>query len=165
MTQMDFLEGLLSECRGRGIGTALDTSAHAPWRRFERILELVDLFMVDLKLIDDGMHSRYTGVSNALILDNFEKLVESGSRVEARLPMIPGITDTGENLDALLEFIGRFEGLEGVSLLPYNRMCEDKFRRMGLDYEPGPLEPQTPREMSRIAGMFEASGMRVRIGG
>ena len=166
MMQPDFLEGLLTACRSRGISTTVDTSAYAPWTEFERILSLVDLFMVDLKLIDDSQHRKYTGVSNELILQNFEKMIEAGSRVRARLPMIPGITDTEENLDSLIYFLGqRRSDLELISLLPYNRLGEDKFARFGLDYGPGTLKTQTPEEMRGIAGRFEAAGLNVRIGG
>jgi len=165
MMQIDFLEGLLTACRDRGIGTSVDTSGYAPWGEFERILGLVDLFMVDLKLLDDGQHERYTGVSNASILENFENLLDAGARVRARLPMIPGITDTLENIEALITFLGRYDDLELISLLPYNRLGEDKFARLGLEYSPGALKTQSPDEMMRIAAMFEKAGLEVRIGG
>ena len=165
MMQIDFLEGLLAACRDRGIATTLDTSAYAPWERFERILGLVDLFMVDIKLVDDGQHERYTGVSNALIMENFERLLDRGSRVRARLPMIPGITDTPENIDRLVSFLGQRGELELISLLPYNRLGEDKFARLGLEYAPGSLKTQTPDEMEHIAERFETAGLNVRIGG
>ncbi len=165
MMQIDFLESLLQSCRDRGIATTVDTSGYAPWPEFDRIRELVDLFMVDLKLIDDVQHEKYTGVSNTLILENFEKLLKAGSSVRARCPMIPGITDTEENMDALISFLGRYEDVELISLLPYNRLGEDKFDRFGLEYGPGALKTQTPDEMKIIAGRFEQAGLSVRIGG
>lgn len=165
MIQIDFLEGLLKACRKRGIATTVDTSAYAPWPEFEKILDLVDLFMVDLKLIDNNQHEKYAGASNRLILENFEKLLEAGAAVRARLPMIPGITDTEENIDALISFLGRHKDLELISLLPYNRLGEDKFDRLGLDYRPGTLMTQTPDRMKDIAGRLEDAGLTVRIGG
>lgn len=165
LMQYEFLEGLLLACRERGIGTALDTSGYAPWEKFERIMELVDLFLVDLKLIDEVQHEKYTGVSNVLILENFERLIEAGARVHARLPMIPGITDTEENIEALILFLGRYEELELISLLPYNRLGEDKFARLSLEYRPGTLKTQAPDRMRGIAGGFEDAGLSVRIGG
>ncbi len=165
MMQLDFLEGLLKACRSRGIATTVDTSAYAPWTDFAGILDLVDLFMVDLKLLDNGQHEKYTGVSNALILENFQKLMDAGARVRARLPIIPGITDTEENIDALISFIGQYEELELISLLPYNRLGEDKFDRLGIEYEPGALKTQTQEEMKNISDRFERAGLSVRIGG
>lgn len=165
MMQIEFLSALLAACRSRGIATTVDTSAYAPWPDFERILDLVDLFMVDLKLIDDSQHMKYTGVSNEIILDNFTRLMDAGVRVRARLPMIPGITDTKENIDEIISFIVKYEGLEMVSLLPYNRLGEDKFDRLGIEYGPGALRTQTPDEMKDISGIFEKAGLTVRIGG
>jgi pyruvate formate lyase activating enzyme len=165
MMQPDFLENLLRACRGRGISCVIDTSAYAPWNEFERILDMVDLFMVDLKLLDRRKHEIYTGVSNELILDNFDRLVSCASGVRARLPMIPGITDTEENIDSLISFLGRYDRLELISLLPYNRLGEDKFRRLGIEYSPGTLQTQTPDEMCRIAERFTDAGLDVRIGG
>jgi pyruvate formate lyase activating enzyme len=165
MMQIDFLEDLLTACRSRGIATTVDTSAYAPWAEFERILDLVDLFMVDLKLLDEDQHEKYTGESNVLILENFEKLLDAGARVRARLPMIPGITDTEENIGALISFLGKYEGLELISILPYNRLGEDKFNRLGVEYAPGSLKTQTPDEMKNISDRFEKAGLTVRIGG
>ncbi len=165
MMQIDFLEGLLADCRNCGIATTVDTSAYAPWTDFDRILGLVDLFMVDLKLMEDGLHEKYTGVSNGLILENFEKLLDAGSRVMPRLPMIPGITDTDENINALISFLGRFDGLEKTCILPYNRLGEDKFERLGVEYAPGALETQAPKIMKDISDRFEKAGIGVRIGG
>ena len=165
LMQIDFLEGMLLACRERGIETAVDTSGYAPWEKFERIMELVDLFLVDLKLLDEIQHEKYTGVSNVLILENFDRLIEAGASVRARLPMIPGITDTDENIEALISFLGRYEDLELISLLPYNRLGEDKFNRLGLEYRPGSLKAQVPDEMKLIAERFEDAGMSVRIGG
>jgi pyruvate formate lyase activating enzyme len=165
MMQIGFLERLLTACRARGIATNVDTSAYASWTEFEKVLDIVDLFMVDLKLIDDKQHLKYTGVSNKLILENFDRLIKAGSRVRARLPMIPGLTDTADNVDSLIGFLGRYRELEHVSLLPYNRLGEDKFERLGLEYRPGAIETQTPRHMKELAGRFEKAGIEVRIGG
>ena len=165
MMQIEFLEALLLACRRSGISTTVDTSAYVPWPELERILGLVDLFMVDLKLLDNGQHEKYTGVSNQLILENFGKLLEAGAAVRARLPMIPGITDTEENIDALISFLELYENLELISLLPYNRLGEDKFDRLGIDYRPGTLMTQTPEKMKDIAGRLEDAGLSVRIGG
>ncbi len=165
LMQIDFLEGILLACRERGIGTAVDTSGYAPWEKFERIMELVDLFLVDLKLLDDSQHEKYTGVSNGMILENFDNLIKAGASVCARLPMIPGITDTEENIEALTSFLGRYEELELISLLPYNRLGEDKFDRLGLEYRPGRLKTQAQDEMRGIADRFEEAGLSVRIGG
>jgi pyruvate formate lyase activating enzyme len=165
MMQIDFLESLLKACREKSIATAVDTSGYAPWAGFERILKLVDLFMVDLKLIDDVKHEKYTGVSNRLILDNFDHLLKSGTAVRARCPMIPGITDTEDNIDSIISFLGNHLDVELISILAYNPLGEDKFARLGIEYGPGPLRTQSADEMMDIASRFEKAGLNVRIGG
>jgi pyruvate formate lyase activating enzyme len=165
LMQIDFLERMLSACRDRGISTSVDTSAYAPWEILEGLIDLVDLFLVDLKLMDETKHEKYTGVPNELIIDNFTRLINAGAVVRARLPMIPGITDTDENIDSLTSFLGGIVELERISILPYNRLGEDKFKRIKLEYKPGSLRTQSREELNTIAARFEKAGLKVRIGG
>ena len=163
--QPEFLEGLLEACRYKGIGTAVDTSGYLPWEGFERVLELVDLFLYDIKLMDDGLHEKYTGVSNDIILENIERLAGSGASLLPRIPLIPGITDTAENIGAVIRFLSGLEGIAGVSLLPYNKIAEDKFERFGLANKLGSLSTQTGTDLEAIGGRFEDAGFRVSFGG
>ena len=100
-----------------------------------------------------------------LILENIDRLLGAGEKVRARLPMIPGITDTDRNIDAVVSFLEKRDTIEMITLLPYNRLGEDKFERLGVEYPPGPLATQSSGEMKAIAGRFESAGLRVRIGG
>jgi pyruvate formate lyase activating enzyme len=165
LMQIDFLAGLLEISRERGIGTAVDTSGYVPWERFERVIGLVDLFLYDIKMMDDSLHEKYTGVSNRLILDNVEKLHGEGVEILPRIPLIPDITDTDENLDAIICFLAGLDGIRDVSLLPYNKIAEDKFRRFGLTSRLGSLSMQTEAELTAIGKRFEESGYRARFGG
>ena len=79
--------------------------------------------------------------------------------------MIPGITDTETNIDELVSFLEKRDKIEMITILPYNRLGEDKFERLGVEYQPGPLATQSPGEMQAIAGRFESAGLKVRIGG
>jgi len=163
--QIEFLAELLSVSRDKGIGTAIDTSGYVPWESFERVLGRVDLFLYDIKLMDGGLHEKYTGVPNRLILDNMEKLSRAGAAILPRIPLIPGVTDTDENLVAVIRFLSGLEGINEVSLLPYNKIAEDKFRRFGVVSRLGELSMQTESELAAIGRRFEKSGYRVRFGG
>jgi pyruvate formate lyase activating enzyme len=165
LMQMEFLAALLEVSRERGIGTAIDTSGYVPWDRFERVLGLVDLFLYDIKLLDNGLHERYTGVSNRLILENMERLSKAGAALLPRIPLVPGITDTSENLGAIIRFLSGLGGIGEVSLLPYNKIAEDKFRRFGIESRLGRLSMQTGPELEDAGRKFEESGYRVRFGG
>jgi pyruvate formate lyase activating enzyme len=165
LMQPEFLSAVLKVCKKRGIHTAVDTSGEASPEIFEQIIDSVDLFLYDLKIMDDTAHEKYTGVSNRQILDNLKVLSDNGATIQLRLPMIPGITDTEENLDAILRYIEPLSGIQNVSFLPYNKLGEDKLERFGLPSQLGKLEVLSEDEMSARADRFQQRGYRVKIGG
>lgn len=110
---------------------AIETSGHAEKSVFREVLEKMDLVMMDIKLADPEAHKYYTGVDNSLILSNLKELQASGKPHIIRTPLIPGITDTEENLR-------RIECIVGDSKwerLPYNKMAGAKYGMLGLKYE------------------------------
>ena len=115
--------------------------------------------------MDDGLHEKYTGVSNRPILDNMERLSRAGAALLPRIPLVPGVTDSGENIGAIIRFLSGLDGIQEVSLLPYNKIAEDKFRRFGIGSRLGKLSIQTESELTAIGRRFEESGFRVRFGG
>jgi pyruvate formate lyase activating enzyme len=165
MMQVDFLEAILRACRNDGITTAVDTSGYADPDDFGRIYDLVDYFLYDIKMIDDTLHRKFTGVSNSLILDNFARLAGKGTKVTVRIPLIPDITDTGENLVSTADFIKSFPSIKDVSLLPYNKLGEDKREKFGLENKAGRLKTQEMEDLEKIRRLFMNGGFRVKIGG
>jgi pyruvate formate lyase activating enzyme len=157
LLQIEFLTCLLAACKNRGIRTAVDTSGY--------VLGLTDLVLYDIKLINDGLHKRYTGVSNSLILENLKRLVASGASVLPRIPLIPGLTDTEENIEGAIALLSELDAIHEVSILPYNKIAEDKFRRFEISSRLGELSVQTERQLRGIGQRFESSGYRVRYGG
>lgn len=109
---------------------AIETSGYACAEVFERVLGEVDYVMMDIKLADPEEHRRYTGVDNTPILENFRRLKESGKPHLVRVPLIPGITDTRENLMKIATVVGD----SPVELLPYNRMAGAKYPSVGKTY-------------------------------
>ncbi|HDL03848.1 MAG: glycyl-radical enzyme activating protein [Candidatus Zixiibacteriota bacterium] len=165
LVQIDFLAGTLEVSRKAGIATAVDTCGCAPRADFERIYDHVDIFLFDLKLMNDELHEKYTGVSNKLILENLEYLANTGNKIRLRIPMVPGITDTDENLLGILEFISPFNNIKHISLLPYNKLGEDKIRRFGLVDKLGRLTTQERDVLQGKARIFEEHGYIVKVGG
>lgn len=141
LLQADFCTELLGELGG-DIHKTLETSGYASQRDFERIIHLCDFVIMDIKLMDDIAHRSWTGVSNAQILSNAKLLMESGVKHLFRTPLIPGITDTEENLQAIAAFIGG----EPIELLPYNDLAPAKYAAVGRTYslEIDPLKKGTP---------------------
>lgn len=126
LLQADFCVALLSRLHGK-VHTAIETSGYASAEAFERVTALCDLVMMDLKIANPARHKEFTGVDNAPILANAKRLRESGRKHLFRVPLIPSITDTEENLTAIAEIAGD----SPVELLPYNTMAAAKYPNVG----------------------------------
>jgi len=152
LAQPEFLTALLLSCREAEIHTAVDTSGAAPAGVVDRVAPLTDLFLYDLKVMDDRRHRELTGAGNGLILANLVRLVEAGRRVVVRVPVIPGYNDDQANLAALAGFLGGLEPRPRVELLPYHAIGLEKYRLLGRA-EPPPGLVSLPAE--RLEGMAE----------
>ena len=165
LQQVDFLTALLQRCKEHEIHTAMDTSGLAAWSHFEKILPYTDLFLYDLKLMDDEKHRQFTGVSNRLILENLQKLTEAGANVRVRAPIIPNINDDEENIRATGEFIASLKTIQDVDLLPYHNIATDKYHRMEHKYALENVKTPSDKSMKNLAARFEEWGFNVKIGG
>ncbi len=130
--QTDFARQLLKALKAEGIHTAIETCGLFNYEQFnKRLLPWLDLIYFDLKLIDDFQSRRYTGGSNRTILSNFSRLTaEVDIPVITRIPLIPGITDSEQNLRGWAGFL-RENGISDCSLMPYNPLWRDKLKRLG----------------------------------
>lgn len=164
-SQPEFLEALLRKCKNRGLHTAVDTCGHAPFAIFERINSLTDLYLFDLKVMENDKHREFTGAPNELILENLRKLGEIAREIWIRVPLVPGITDTEENLDAIAEFLRSMTMIRRISLLPYNKLGEDKIERFQLTRRSLSEVPQSREEIAKKSERFTAFGLEVMIGG
>lgn len=163
MLQADFLAELLKRCREKGIHTAVDTAGHVPFGSFEKVLPYTDLFLYDIKCFDTQKHKKYVGVGNELILENLQKLLEAGAAVWIRIPVIPGVNDSVEEMKEIREFLERCDGLQlsekasdsgiqRVELLPYHAMGENKYRAM--DAEPTVFSAPSEEKMRELRAVF-----------
>lgn len=137
--QPAFAAAVLEGCRLHGIHTAIETAGACSWTALEPLVGLADLVLYDLKLIDPVLHERYVGAGNGRILENATRLPTD--RTTVRVPMVPGITDTAENVGALFAFMLE-TGLPRVEFLPYNPAAAAKYEWLGQPYGlplPGPV--------------------------
>lgn len=116
--------------RLEGIHKAIQTSGYAEPEVYRKVIQRFDYVMQDIKLASEEAHIRYTGVSNRKILENVRWLKDSGKDFIFRVPLIPGITDTEENLTA----ISRIVGDSPVELMPYNDLAGAKYPMVGMTY-------------------------------
>lgn len=128
LMQPDFLNALIKEFKGYHL--CIETSGFAPSDVFSSVIKKLDFVIMDIKLADPLKHKDYTGVSNELILNNFEILKSIKKPYVIRTPMIPGITDTTDNLEKISEIIGDSKWEK----LPYNKMAGAKYKMLGMEY-------------------------------
>ena len=122
LLQAEFLFRLLEGCRALDIHTAVDTCGAAAPYAIERVAELADLILYDLKHVDDESHRRITGSSNREILDNLRLLVRLQAAVRVRFPLVPGVNDDAAHVRRLAEFVASL-GLPGIDVVPYRRVA------------------------------------------
>jgi pyruvate formate lyase activating enzyme len=164
LAQPEFLEAALAACKDAGIRTVVDTCGYAAASVVRRISKLTDLFLYDLKLMDDTLHRSYVGVSNEPILENLGILAREHGRVNVRIPIIPAVNDDEQNLDASISFLEKV-GLRRVNLLPYHQIGLEKYARLQAPYRLEQVAPPTPDRMQQVAAKFASKGFEVRIGG
>ncbi|HYG57960.1 MAG TPA: glycyl-radical enzyme activating protein [Symbiobacteriaceae bacterium] len=165
LLQPEFLCRLLALCKAKEIHTAVDTTGFAKWPDLMRVSTCTDLFLYDLKLMDEAAHRKYTGVSNETILRNLQDLSRLHHNIIVRIPVIPGVNDCEENLVATGEFVAGLGGVREINLLPYHKAGVTKYQRMGKPYELPEAEPPSAATMQGLADTLRAFGKRVTIGG
>lgn len=165
LMQPDFLHALLQACRVPEIRTAVDTSGYAPWKTLDRIRNEVDLFLYDLKLMDESAHRKFTGVPNDLILSNLKRLAQHGHRIAVRVAIVPGINDDPANIRRTAEFVASLPGEQQVDVLPYHDSAAEKYRRLDMRYSLTDTVTPPPERISEVIHIFETYNLKVTIGG
>ena len=164
MSQFDFTLNLAKKLKSDGIHICLDTTGFAPGERFLEILPYIDLFLYDLKHMDSGRHKVLTGVPNEPILENARLLASHGGRLQVRMPVIPKLNDSRENLEATADFcVSLGAAVELVQLLPYHRSGRSKYERLGRPYRLTNLEPPTEEIMEKHLEIFKARGLPAQV--
>ncbi len=142
--QPEFSLEILEECNRLNVQTAIETSLYCDRETLKRLSFLVNLFIVDMKIYDEKQHIRFTGKSNEIIKDNIRYLVSSGRKLLIRVPMIPGITDAEENINAIQKFIHDLDPAIPIEYIPNNPLAGNNYKRLGIQY----LLPHPPAPFS-----------------
>lgn len=165
LLQVKFLTEVLQRCKESGINTAIDTSGYVSSSTFSKIYDYTDLFLFDLKIIDDELHRKFTGVSNKLILSNLKFLTGKGDKVIIRIPLIPGITDTEKNLSELASHLMQLKNINKIDLLPYNEIAESKYKRFDKPSRLGNLKTQDEEKLEEIKTYFGHLSSEISVRG
>ncbi len=141
LLQMDFVIELFTLLKEKGLHTCVDTSGitfkkgdAVSVEKHKKLLEVADLFLLDIKHIDDAACKMLTGMGNANTLDFARFLSENGKRIWIRQVLVPNLTDNDQTLERTRAFIDELKTVEKVEVLPYHTMGEVKYEKLGIDY-------------------------------
>lgn len=159
-----FLRRLLKKCRERYIHTALDTCLHTVTEEGVKALEEADLLICDIKSLDPEQHVKDTGLSNQVVLRNLRRLSDMEKPMIIRVPLIPGHTDSPENLRAIVDLLCSLRSVERVDLLPVHEYGKGKYEELGKEYKLA-VRPIPQERQEDIKALFEECGLNTQLGG
>ena len=165
LMQPEFLLELLEACGDLDLHRTVDTTGYADASLMLQVAPKTDLFLYDLKLMDETKHLDFTGVSNQLILDNLKLLSENKARIQVRIPIIPGINDDADNIYRTADFVATLSEIEHISILPFHHSARGKYGRLGMECMSSDIESPSDAHLRKIATWLEQSGLQVKIGG
>lgn len=162
----DILFPLLDECGRRGIHRAVDTAGNVSASILQQAATRTDLFLYDLKSMDDALHRKWTGASNKLILENLMMLADSGKHIIIRIPVIGMINDTEQNMIETAAFVASLGGeKKEVHLLPYHAIAQHKYLKLGRVSYFAKLSEPAAKSLADAITIFEKYGLKASIGG
>lgn len=167
--QPDFSLELLRLCNERGIHTAVETSGHVAWSVLAQSLPVTDLYLYDIKHLDDQVHRQSTGVSNTVILANLNRLAGLDANIILRVPLIPRVNMDEEHLQAVGELASRL-GIKEIHLMPFHQFGRDKYTRLCRPNLMGDTRglqdtPQGREQIEWAVKMVSRPGIKVLVGG
>lgn len=165
LLQIDYLEAMLKECKQKDFHTVVDTSGFAPKEHLKRISKYVDLFLFDLKRMDDKEHQNLTGASNQQILENLSYLIKQKKNLIIRFPMIPGFNDSKEHIMKMINYLTDLTYQSEIHILPYHRIGKDKYSRFEKENRMPDIPSLKEEDAFWAKELFEQAGFTVNIGG
>jgi pyruvate formate lyase activating enzyme len=166
MQNIDQLEDLCRRLHQEGIHLAIDTCGFAPTENYQRILPYVDVFLYDIKALDEEVHQAYTGQSNKLILENLEFLAKNRANINIRIPVIDPVNANEEFMKDVISYLKEKVGIVKVNLLPYHNTGSSKYAKMELVYPSEEFRVPSEEQMESFKQLFMDNGFsQVKIGG
>jgi pyruvate formate lyase activating enzyme len=161
--QPQFTYDILAGAKHLGLHTALDTSGYLGDRIDQRMLDVIDLVLLDIKSWDRDTYRDLTGVELEPTLRLARRLAEACKPTWIRFVLVPGLTDDPTNVEGLATFIASLGNVERVDVIPFHQMGQHKWKDLGLEYRLSATEPPTPDSIERVKGVFRSAGLPVDI--
>jgi pyruvate formate lyase activating enzyme len=164
--QYTFLSELLRISNYNNIHTAIDTTGYTSKEILHNVMDNTDLFLYDLKLMDDDEHIKYTGVSNKNILKNLDYLLMNSKDVIIRFPVIPGINDSKKNILLMKKYIESHTGrIKEIHLLPFHNIADNKYNKLNIINTMKNVKSLCEYDLLPLKKEFESIGLKVKISG
>jgi pyruvate formate lyase activating enzyme len=160
LMQDRFAVKLFTSAKTMGIHTALDTNGYLGVRLSDAELDQIDLVLLDIKTWDSDRHRYLTGMDNGPTLDFARRLAERKKPVWLRFVLVPGLTDSDDNIAQIAGFVGRLGNVERVDVLPFHQMGRFKWKELKLDYKLNDIQPPTSGAVEHACRLFRAEGLR-----
>ena len=163
--QYGFLIEVIMKCRRQALHVCLDTSGHFSYDYIQSLITSVNLFLYDLKIMDNDKHARFTGSGNQVILNNLTSLHDSCAEVIIRFPLIPGINDDDDNLYAMIEYLRLLPRFRRVDILPYHDFGQSKYRKLNKEKTFSMIQGDITDRTEQVRQKLSSAGFDVRVGG
>ena len=154
LCQADFCAALLKRLKENGINTAVDTCGFVPREAIDKVIPYTDMFLYDIKAIDEDVHIKCTGRSNKLILENLKYIDSLGKNIEIRVPFVPNFND--RQIEKIAKFLSAMQSVKTVKVLPYHNYAGSKYAALGMENTLPPILP-TEKEIKKaeeILGLY-----------
>ncbi|MCT4542328.1 MAG: glycyl-radical enzyme activating protein [Vallitalea sp.] len=163
LLQPKFARDILKACKNNGINTAIETAAFVTKESLKLVLPYTDLVLLDIKIMEDELHKKYTGQSNETILENAKYIAQHCNTI-IRIPIIPGVNDTESNIRDTVNFAKKIN-INEIHLLPYHRLGTNKYEYLGCSYEMKSTNVPTNNQINELKNIVNSYGLKCRIGG
>jgi pyruvate formate lyase activating enzyme len=163
LAQPVFLHAILKRCKEKGIHTTVDTGGYVEKKILTKISRDIDLFLYDLKVMDNEKHKLYTGVSNWQIIQNLRQLDKLDKEIIIRFPLIPSVNNDKANIDTLCELISGLRHIIEINILPYHTLGVEKAKRLGKKAQI--FNKPTEKTLKLTLKSIKNIGFNVKIGG
>ena len=164
LLQSDFAAELLAACKEKGLSTAIESNLSTDFSEIEKLLPHLDLVMCDLKLYENELHEKWTGIGNARIKENMEKLAAAGVPMIVRTAVIPNVNDSEEEIEKIAEFVGKLPSLKYYELLNFNPLGGSKYLALDAQNLFKDCKPFPDARMAELKAAAEKHCKTVRVG-
>jgi pyruvate formate lyase activating enzyme len=166
LLQPGFAEAILRLAKAQRLNTAIETTGNAPWETLETVSPYVDLWLFDLKHMDSPAHRKWTGLGNELILSNLRRLAASDAPIRVRMPLIPEVNSSEDNLRRTAEFLAELGGaVQSLDLLPYHKMARAKYAALGQSPKFYDAAPMPDNQVEAAAELLRSYKLTVHVVG